>query len=138
MSGQTDLRAMLQSISVSVRPDRYTVLTLSKDEKSPPVGHGVAAVMEESEGITVVATVQRAREEGWPEDFVATWLTIDVHSSLEAVGLTAAFSGALGRAGIACNVIAAFHHDHILVPHDKSEAAVEVIEALATPTTDSS
>ena len=138
MSGQTDLRAMLQSISVSVRPDRYTVLTLSKDEKRPQVGHGVAAVMEESEGITVVATVQRARHEGWPEDFVAAWLTIDVHSSLEAVGLTAAFSRALGRAGIACNIIAAFHHDHILVPHDKSEAAVEVIEALATPTTDMS
>jgi len=138
MSGQTDLRALLQSISVSVRPERYTVLTIRNDEQSPSLGHGVAAVIEESEGITVVATLDRARTEGWPEDFVAAWLTIDVHSSLEAVGLTAAFSRALGRAGIACNIIAAFHHDHILVPHDKSEAAVEVIEALATPTTDRS
>ncbi len=138
MSGKTDLRAMLQSISVSVRPDRYTVLTIRNDEQTPSLGHGVAAVIEESEGITVVATLDRARREGWPEDFVAAWLTIDVRSSLEAVGLTAAFSRALGRAGIACNIIAAFHHDHILVPHDKSEAAVEVIEALATPTTDMS
>jgi hypothetical protein len=89
MSGQTDLRAMLQSISISVRPERYTVLTIRNDEQSPSLGHGVAAVIEESEGITVVATLDRARTEGWPEDFVAAWLTIDVHSSLEAVGLTA-------------------------------------------------
>jgi hypothetical protein len=136
MSGQTDLRAMLQSITVSVRPARYTVLTLPNDEQSPPMGHGVAAVIEEGEGLTVVATVERARTEGWPVDFVAAWLTIDVHSSLEAVGLTAAFSRALGRAGIACNVIAAYYHDHILVPHDESDMAVEVIEALASPTTD--
>ena len=136
MSGETDLSAMLQSMTVSVRPDLYTVLSLPPGADVPALGDGVSAIIEESEGLTVVATLERAQKEGWPDDFVASWLTIDVHSSLETVGLTAAFSRALGRAGIACNVIAAFHHDHILVPHDKSEAAVEVIEALAAPTTD--
>ncbi len=128
--GETDLAAMLQSISVSVRPDHYVVVTLPPGIEPPIVGPEIAAVILEDEGATVIATARRAAREQWPHDFVASWLTIDVHSALEAVGLTAAFSRQLGRAGIPCNVIAGFYHDHILVPVDKTEAAVEVIEAL--------
>ena len=125
---------MLASISVSVRPDHYVVVTLPHDSPVPKIGDGVGAVISESEGPTVIATVSRAAHEEWPHDFVASWLTIDVHSALEAVGLTAAFSRQLGRAGIPCNVIAGFFHDHILVPVDKTDAAVEVIEALGGKT----
>lgn len=131
MSGQTNVNAMLRSLSVSVRPDKYVVVTLAPDAVVPGLSEGVAAVIDETEGPTVIATIERAEREGWPQEFIAAWLTLDVHSALEAVGLTAAFSRALGRAGIPCNVIAGFYHDHILVPHDKSEAAVEVIEALS-------
>lgn len=129
-SGETDLTTMLQSISVSVRPDDYVVVALPATAQVPSLHNGVAAVIEEAEGVTVVCTVSRAAHEQWAYDFVAAWLTIDVHSALEAVGLTATFSRQLGRAGIPCNVIAGFFHDHILVPRDKSDAAVEVIEAL--------
>ncbi len=133
MTGETDLAAMLESLTVSVRSDLYVVATFGPAASIPVLGDGVAAVIDEAEGPTVVATVDRATAEGWPQDFIAAWLTLDVHSALEAVGLTAAFARALGRVGIPCNVIAGFHHDHILVPHDKSTAAVEAIEALATP-----
>lgn len=126
---------MLASLTVSVRDDLYVVVTLGADESPVGLGEGVAALIDEAEGVTVIATTARAEAEGWPQDFIAAWLTLDVHSALEAVGLTAAFSRNLGRAGIPCNVVAGFHHDHILVPHDKSEAAVEVIEALATSPT---
>lgn len=98
----------------------------------PRVGGEIGAVIEETEGFTVVATMSRAAHEGWGHDFVASWLTIDVHSALAAVGLTAAFSRQLGRAGIPCNVIAGFFHDHILVPVEKAPAAVDVIEALGS------
>ena len=124
---------MLESLTVSVRPDLYVVASLASGVSIPGLGDGVAAVIDEAEGPTVIATLDRAEREGWPNDFVAAWLTLDIHSALEAVGLTATFSRQLGRAGIPCNVIAGFYHDHILVPHDKSEAAVEVIEALAKP-----
>ena len=131
VGSETNLNAMLDSLSVSVRPENYVVVTLTSDAQVPALAEGVAAVIDEDEGATIIATVERAEKEGWPQDFVAAWLTLDVHSALEAVGLTAAFSRALGRAGIPCNVIAGFYHDHILVPHDKSDAAVEVIEALS-------
>lgn len=127
MAGMTDLEEMLRTLTVSVRPDRYTFLSV---EEIPALGDGIAAVLTEAEGTTVVATVERAEAEGWPVDFQAAWLTLDVHSSLEAIGLTAAFSAALGEVGIACNVLAGFHHDHLLVPADRADEAVAVLEAL--------
>ena len=127
MAGMTDLEEMLRTLTVSVRPDRYTFLSI---EQIPELGDGVAAVLTEAEGTTVVATVERAEAEGWPVDFQAAWLTLEVHSSLEAIGLTAAFSAALGEVGIACNVLAGFHHDHLLVPADRADEAVAVLEGL--------
>ena len=127
MAGMTDLEEMLRTLTVSVRPDRYTFLSV---DAIPSLGDGVAAVLTEAEGTTVVATVERAEAEGWPVDFQAAWLTLDVHSSLEAIGLTAAFSAALGEVGIACNVLAGFHHDHLLVPADRADEAVAALEGL--------
>ena len=57
-------------------------------------------------------------------------ITLNVYSSLEGVGLTAAVSAALGAQGIACNMIAAYHHDHVFVPADRAEEAMEVLLAL--------
>ncbi|MFD4182275.1 ACT domain-containing protein [Rhodococcus sp. NPDC058514] len=59
------------------------------------------------------------------------WLTLRVHSALDAVGLTAAVSSRLAEVGISCNVIAGYHHDHLLVPVDDAAAAVEALTALA-------
>ncbi len=133
MAGEMDLAKMLETLTVSVRPDHYVLVALPPEVTPPPLGDGVAAVIDEAEGPTIIATISRAAREQWPHDFVASWLTLDIHSALEAVGLTATFSRQLGRAGIPCNVIAGFYHDHILVPVDKTDAAVEVIEALAKP-----
>ena len=55
------------------------------------------------------------------------WLSLTVQSSLEAVGLTAAFSKVLGDAGIPCNVLAGYHHDHLLVPIDRVDDAIAVL-----------
>ena len=126
---------MLETLTVSVRPEHYVIVSLPALARPPALGNGIAALIDEAEGTTVVATISRAADEQWPHDFVASWLTLDIHSALEAVGLTATFSRQLGRAGIPCNVIAGFFHDHILVPADKTDAAVEVIEALAHPPT---
>lgn len=130
--GETNLSSLLREMSVSVRPETYVVVPLPPDAVAPALGNGVGAVIEETEGATVIATQTRATTEQWPYDFAASWLTLEVHSSLEAVGLTAAFSGELGRVGIPCNVIAGFYHDHILVPVDQTKAAIKAIEGLAS------
>ena len=129
MPGMTDLGEMLATLTVSVRADRYTFVELPAGT-GPALGDGIEAVIREAEGDTIVATVARATAEGWTFDFEAAWLTLEIHSALEAVGLTAAFSAALADAGIPCNVLAGFHHDHLLVPADRADDAVAVIESL--------
>jgi hypothetical protein len=62
---------------------------------------------------------------------VAGWITLRVTSALDAVGLTAAVAGELAQAGLSCNVIAGYHHDHLFVPYDRAPSAVAVLEALA-------
>ena len=127
MAGETDLANMLATLTVSRRPATYVFVCVPEPV---PLGDGVAAVIDEAEGVTVVATRDTAERNGWAVDFEAAWLTLDVHSALEAVGLTAAFSAALGAEGIPCNVVAGFHHDHLLVPVDRAEDAIVCLRGL--------
>lgn len=62
---------------------------------------------------------------------MAGWITLRVHSALEAVGLTAAVAQELATAGLSCNVVAGFHHDHLFVPHGRAQEAVALLEDLA-------
>jgi hypothetical protein len=127
VTGEVDLRQMLESLTVSRRQGRFTLCTVA----GPVVlGDGVEAIINEVEAVTVVATVETAVRNGWSIGFEAAWLTLDVHSSLEAVGLTAAVSTSLAGAGIACNVIAGFYHDHLLVPIDRVDDAMGQLAAL--------
>lgn len=88
------------------------------------------AVFRESEGVTVVVPEAEALRAGLAIGFRSAWITLEVHSDLHAVGLTAAFSRALADAGIACNVIAAVHHDHLFVPADRGEDALACLRQL--------
>ncbi len=126
-TGSTDLAEMLISLSVTRRPGRFTLCAIPAPV---PLASGVEAVIAEDEAVTVVATVEAAAANGWPYTFEAAWLTLDVHSALDAVGLTAAVSRVLTDVGVACNVIAGFYHDHILVPVDRVEEALTALAGL--------
>ena len=85
------------------------------------------AVVREVEGITLIVTEDEALQRQLPVLFRCAWITLHVHSDLQAVGLTAAFAHALGQAGISCNVVAGAFHDHIFVPFEKAEAAMDAL-----------
>lgn len=96
-----------------------------------PLAAGIEAAVREAEGLTVVLPRAEADRLELPYDFVAAWITLEVHSSLEALGLTAAVGKALTNARISCNVLAGFHHDHLLVPVADAERAIEVLHELS-------
>lgn len=127
MSGETDLATMLASLDVERRPGLFAFV--SGDH--PGLRATAVAMIEETEGTTLVVPVDAARAEGVEIEFEAAWLTLTVFSALEAVGLTAAFSAALGDVEIPCNVLAGYHHDHLLVPADRVDDAIEALRALA-------
>lgn len=88
------------------------------------------ATVSESEGLTLILSEEQAINAGLSVLLRAAWITLTVHSDLQAVGLTAAFAVALGRAGISCNVVAGAFHDHIFVPVERAQQALAALEAL--------
>jgi hypothetical protein len=90
--------------------------------------NNVISIFKEPEGTTIIIKKELADSFDLTYSFIAAWITLTVHSSLEAVGLTAAFSTALSKKGISCNVIAAFFHDHIFVDKKDAEMAMETLD----------
>ena len=88
-------------------------------------------MVREPEGISLVMRAEDADLDDLPYEEVMSWITLNVHSSLSAVGLTAAISAALTERGVSCNVIAGYHHDHILVPQEHQGRAIEALQALS-------
>ncbi|WP_139651040.1 ACT domain-containing protein [Tessaracoccus massiliensis] len=89
------------------------------------------ATVAEEESLTVVLPVAQAEELGLAVEAVFTCITLGVHSALDSVGLTATVSTALAERGLLCNVIAGYHHDHLLVPAHQAETALGLLEGLA-------
>lgn len=81
----------------------------------------------EKEGLTLIITQQEAINKNIDYESVYKLISLNVHSSLDAVGLTAAFSAKLAEKNISANVVAAYYHDHIFVPEEKAEQALAAI-----------
>jgi uncharacterized protein len=90
----------------------------------------VAATIVEDEGVTSVVSVADAERLGHRPGFLAAWLTLDVESALDSVGLTATVATALAGQQIPCNVLAGFHHDHLLVPEGRADEAMAILRSL--------
>ena len=90
------------------------------------------ATIHEREGVTLVVKEEAAIKHRLPALFRAAWITLNVHSDLHAVGLTAAFATALGNANISCNIVAGAYHDHIFVPADLAQQAISVLRGLSS------
>src|SRR6478672_10129898 len=128
MTGEKNLQTLLASIHPVLREGEFVYVLWPHGK---PLTGGIMAAVREAEGLTVVMPRADADSEGLPYDFVGAWITLEVHSSLEAVGLTAAVGAALTEAKISCNVLAGFHHDHLLVPVADADRALEVLHELA-------
>ncbi|WP_448093861.1 ACT domain-containing protein [Pseudomonas lini] len=130
MAGETSLATLLRSMSPQLNDGEYVFCTL-RDGKLP-AGLEIVGSFREREGLTVILERSHAEKAGFSFDYVAAWITLNVHSALEAVGLTAAFATALGKADISCNVIAGYYHDHLFVGQADAERALQVLRDLAT------
>lgn len=128
MPAIADLDTLLAQMQPSLHPGRYAFVVLPLGVSPDPAS--VIATMREPEGLSVVLAEHEAIALGLPITFTAAWITLTVHSDLAAVGLTAAFADALARVGIGCNVVAGVHHDHLFVPVERAEDAMEALQAL--------
>lgn len=129
MSGENNLQILLRTASPAINQGSYVFCTLKDPETE--LLHQSVVMVREREGVTLVLPQSVADGLGITYEYVAGWITLEVHSSLAAVGLTAAFSAALAKCGISCNVVAGFYHNHIFVALEDTERAAEAIRILA-------
>ncbi len=128
MPGLTDLQEMLKTLEPTQRAGEFVFVAVDAI-----VARGLPAVamIVEEEAVTVVLRRSDADAACLRYEYVAAWITLGVQSALESVGLTAAVSAALAEAGISCNMLAGYSHDHMLVPIEQAERAIFALRALS-------
>ena len=130
MGAISHLPTLLATMQPRLGEDEFVFCTVPAGDWGRVAALDPVVVVRETEALTVVVTVAAARGQGLPTAPAMRMITLDVHSDLEAVGLTAAFTTALTEAGISANVIAGYHHDHIFVPNIQADEAMRALEAL--------
>lgn len=129
MSGETDLIYLLKGMTPVLNEGDYVFVTVKNLDK---IGRNdTICEFKEEEGTTIVIEKNKADTLKLNYTFIASWITLTIHSSLDAVGLTTAFSGALAKNEISCNVIAGYYHDHIFVDKKDAKKAMQTLTALS-------
>ncbi len=126
MEGEKDLKKLLRTMKPILNEGEYVFCTVKEIGRIDL--NNILLLFKEEEGITIIVKKSVADSLSLDYSFIASWITLTVHSSLEAVGLTAAFSKALSDENISCNVVAAFYHDHIFVDKNDSSKAIQILE----------
>lgn len=129
MTGITDIKTLLKDMTPKLHKGTYVFCTVT-DLKDIDVSKLVSLFLEE-EGWTIILEKSQADLLNLSYSYESAWITLTIHSSLDAVGLTAAFSAALSKALISCNVVAAYYHDHIFVNQKDAALAMSVLEGLS-------
>ena len=128
MTGEVHLSKLIKGLKPELNEGEY-VYCLA-DSKAQAVVLDPLCYFLEKEGVTVILPREKADTLKIPYSTICAWITLTVHSSLEAVGLTAAVAKSLTEANISCNVVAAFYHDHIFVPVKDAERAMNALQKL--------
>ncbi|WET01681.1 ACT domain-containing protein [Flavobacterium sp. YJ01] len=125
MSGEKDLQQLLKSMKPELNSGDYV---FCKVENLKDIDlDKIEMFFKEKEAITLILKKEIADSLHLDYSVIMSWITLTVHSSLEAIGLTAAFSKALSENEISCNVVAAYYHDHIFVNKKDAEKAIEIL-----------
>ncbi len=129
MSGIVDLQTLLKSMSPQLADDDYVFCTVT-GEIADYLDLNPKAIFKEQEGVTLILPMQSAINAGLSFESVFKMITLSVHSSLEALGLTATVANKLAEHGISANVVAAYYHDHIFVQAAKADSALAALNEL--------
>lgn len=125
-----ELNAMLRGLSPRLLPGTFAFCTTTDAQVfearvSTSLGH-----FREREGWSLLLPLADAQHRGLRASEPMRCITLDLNSALDGVGLTAAVASVLAESGIACNMVAAFHHDNVFVPAGQAEAAMELLSSL--------
>ena len=124
---ETDLATLIRTMSPRLMPGLFVFATVD----TVPVGLDPIMTFRETEGITLILRQDKAVAASLAWIFPSRMITLEVQSSLEAVGFLAAITTRLAKEGIAVNPVSGFHHDHLFVPEGRAEEAMAILMAMA-------
>ncbi|MEO9875639.1 MAG: ACT domain-containing protein [Anderseniella sp.] len=129
MSGETSLNELLKTLSAQLVEDVYVFVTLPDD--SVPENIAARMVFRETEGTTLILQESEAEAFGLDYEFPCRMITLNVHSSLEAVGFIARIASELTKQDMGVNPVSGFFHDHLFVPDGREHDAMRILEKIA-------
>jgi hypothetical protein len=95
-----------------------------------PANLNPVMVFREREGDTLLLE-EEATAAGLRSTFRSRMITLNIHSSLDAVGFLAVITTRLAAAGMGVNPVSAYFHDHLFVPADRADDAMAMLQTLA-------
>lgn len=132
MTAETNLHTLIENLRPKRLPATYVFCTIPGGAYGDLAHTNPVACVVEPEGLTLVLTQERAITHNLQYQGTFHCISLQIHSSLEAVGLTAAVASELANYDISANVIAGFFHDHIFVPARHSDRALSLLESMST------
>ena len=132
MSGETDLKVLFSNLKVRKSEELYVFVSCAPEDAAKKLTDNLPVLMrfEEAEGTTFILTKSLAETYNLSYEFESFCLTLDIHSSLEAVGFMARIASLLAEAQIPVNPVAGFYHDHLFIPAKKADEALSLLQNL--------
>lgn len=127
MNGERDLAVLLSSMEPELLQQEFIFATFPDGHYGDGAHLFPVGAFQEKEGLTLIIPKQAAQNNNIKVDTILKCISLKVHSSLEAVGLTAAISKVLADKNISANVVAGYFHDHVFVPLADAENAMTTL-----------
>ena len=131
MAGLENIHQLLSEMAPVMGPEEYIFATIPGANYADLASLSPLASFLENEGLSLVIERSVAEKAQIPFDTLFMKISLQVHSSLDAAGLTAAISNALSEQGVSANIIAAFYHDHVFVPSARAQEALGILKSLS-------
>ena len=129
--GETSLATLLSTLTAKLHPSAFAFSSFKEGAPGVPDLRDMQMFFRESEGITAITTLSYATEHKLECFFESRMITLDVTSSLEAVGFMAVVASRLAEKGMPVNPVSGFYHDHLFVPLGRENEALAVLDQLA-------
>jgi len=129
MSGETNLETLLRSLSAKLDPELYVFVSIP--DAQIPDGISPRMLFREDKGTTLILTKDQAEAHNLPHEFPCRMITLNVHSSLEAVGFIARIASELANHSMGVNPVSGFYHDHLFIPDGREDEALMILDKIA-------